>query len=90
MNISRDMKRKFALVVALSKADRPSLHDLHKETSIPESTIKRQLSALRNEFGLDISFVREATGERGAAGYYMLTGWGILSKSAFLDRYGKP
>lgn len=65
MKISQDMKRKFALVNALSKTEKPSLQDLHKATEIPESTIKRQLSALRDEFGMNILFVRESTGERG-------------------------
>ncbi|MDW3081863.1 hypothetical protein R8N45_25435, partial [Vibrio sp. 1403] len=27
--------------------------------------------------------------ERGATGYYMLTDWGILDRSSFLNRYGK-
>ncbi|EPY2387339.1 helix-turn-helix domain-containing protein, partial [Salmonella enterica subsp. enterica serovar Dublin] len=36
-----------------------------------------------------ILFVRESTGERGATGYYMLTDWGILDRSSFLNRYGK-
>jgi len=56
MKISQDMKRKFALVNALSKTE---------------------------------LFVRESTGERGATGYYMLTDWGILDRSSFLNRYGK-
>lgn len=77
MKISQDMKRKFALVNALSKTEKPSLQDLHKATNIPESTIKRQLSALRDEFGMNILFVRESTGERGATGYYMLTDWDL-------------
>ena len=89
MKISQDMKRKFALVNALSKTEKPSLQDLHKATEIPESTIKRQLSALRDECGMNILFVRESTGERGATGYYMLTDWGILDRSSFLNRYGK-
>ncbi|AIJ10657.1 Hypothetical protein ETEE_p1066 (plasmid) [Edwardsiella anguillarum ET080813] len=88
MKISQDMKRKFALVNALSKAEKPSLQDLHKFTDIPESTIKRQLSSLRDEFGMNILFVRESTGERGATGYYILTDWGILDRKAFITRYG--
>jgi hypothetical protein len=92
MAISRDIKRKFELVNALSKKNRPSLNDLHLETGIPESTIKRQISALREEFGMEILFIRGARGapgEPGTAGYYMLTNWGILERAAFLSRYGK-
>ncbi|MGL5250219.1 MAG: helix-turn-helix domain-containing protein [Vibrionaceae bacterium] len=88
MKISQDMMRKFALVNALSKTEKPTLQDLHKATNIPESTIKRQLSSLRDEFGMDILFVRKPSGERGATGYYMLTNWGILNRSSFLSRYG--
>ncbi|MGL4734478.1 MAG: helix-turn-helix domain-containing protein [Enterovibrio sp.] len=80
--------RKFALVNALSKTEKPTLQDLHKATNIPESTIKRQLSSLRDEFGMDILFVRNPRVERGATGYYMLTNWGILNRSSFLSRYG--
>ncbi|MGL5336208.1 MAG: helix-turn-helix domain-containing protein, partial [Enterovibrio sp.] len=88
MKISQDMMRKFALVNALSKTEKPSLQDLHEMTNIPQSTIKRQLSALREEFGMDILFVRKSSAERGAAGYYMLINWGILNRSSFLNRYG--
>jgi hypothetical protein len=92
MAISRDIKRKFELVNALSKKAKPSLNDLHLETGIPESTIKRQISALREEFGMEICFIRGARGapgEPGTAGYYIPTDWGILERSAFLSRYGK-
>lgn len=87
MKISQDMKRKFDLVHVLSRRDKPSLQDLHKETNIPESTIKRQLSTLRIEFGMTILFVRESNGERGAVGYYMLTDWGILDRTSFIEWY---
>jgi hypothetical protein len=93
MAISRDIKRKFELVNALSKKAKPSLNDLHLETGIPESTIKRQISALREEFGMEICFIRggpRRTGRApGTAGYYIPTDWGILERSAFLSRYGK-
>lgn len=69
-------EKKICFGECLSKTEKPSLQDLHKATNIPESTIKRQLSALRDEFGMNILFVRESTGERGATGYYMLTDWG--------------
>jgi hypothetical protein len=87
MKISQDMKRKFDLINVLSKTEKPSIHDLHSATKIPESTIKRQLAALRNEFGMKIQFVRDPGGERGAIGYYMLTDWGILDRDAFIQHY---
>ena len=89
MKLSQDMSRKFELVNTLSKLDKPSLHDLHRETGIPESTIKRQLAMLRNEFDMNILFIRESKGGRGATGYYMITCWGILDREKFILRYGK-
>lgn len=92
MTISRDIQRKFELANALSKKGKPSLNDLHLETGIPASTLKRQISALREEFGMEILFVRGARGapgEPGSSGYYILMDWGILDRDAFLKRYGR-
>lgn len=87
MKISKDMKRKFDLINVLSKTHKPSLHVLHRETKIPESTIKRQLATIRAEFGMRILFIRDSDGERGASGYYMLTDWGIIDRDEFIKHY---
>tara|TARA_B100001059_G_C17839759_1_gene591359 strand:+ start:16666 stop:16962 length:297 start_codon:yes stop_codon:yes gene_type:complete len=87
MSISKDMKRKFDLINALSRTKRPSLHTLHQATKIPESTIKRQLASIRTEFGMRILFVRESGGERGTSGYYMLTNWGVIDRDEFFKHY---
>ncbi|MFC6674057.1 helix-turn-helix domain-containing protein [Marinobacterium aestuariivivens] len=87
MKISNDMKRKFDLINVLSRSEKPSLHDLHQATKIPESTIKRQLSAIRSEFGMKVLFIRDTGGERGATGYYILTDWGIIDRDAFFKHY---
>lgn len=87
MNISTDMRRKFDLINALSRTEKPSLHDLHQITKIPESTIKRQLAAIRNEFGMRILFIRESGGERGAIGYYLIADWGIIDREKFIKHY---
>ncbi|MGB1320173.1 MAG: helix-turn-helix domain-containing protein [Vibrio gallaecicus] len=89
MSISKDMKRKFDLINALSRIQRPSLHSLHQTTKIPESTIKRQLASIRTEFGMRILFVRESGGERGTSGYYMLTNWGVIDRDEFFKHYMK-
>lgn len=89
MPLSKDRERKYAIISALSKLEKPSLRDLHRETKIPEPTLKRQLMIIREEFGMKILFVRESTGERGATGYYMLADWGIVDRSAFLRLFGQ-
>lgn len=87
MIISRDMKRKFDIIDVLSRMEKPSLNDLHQATKIPESTIKRQLAAIRTEFAIKVLFVRETGGERGAVGYYMMTDWGIIDRDEFIKYY---
>lgn len=87
MKTSREMKKKFALINVLSKLEKPSLLDFHRATKIPQSTIKRQLAALRKEFGMQILFIREPTNEKGRKGYYMLIDWGIIDRATFLTMY---
>ncbi|MGL4515144.1 MAG: helix-turn-helix domain-containing protein [Shewanella sp.] len=88
MAISRDMKRKFDLISALSKNIKPDLNELQDMTGIPAVTIKRQLCSLRDEFGMEILYIRTATsGGRGTAGYYTLADWGVINKEMFLARY---
>lgn len=87
--MSRNMARKFVLINALAKMDKPSLQDLSIATQISQSTIKRQISTLRNDFAMNILFVRELTGKAGTTGYYMLMDWGIFDRSSFLTRYGE-
>lgn len=88
MSLSKDMRRKYAIINALSTLEKPSLRDLQHRTQIPESTLKRQLKLLRAEFAMSILFVREANGVPGASGYYLLTDWGILDRSAFMRNFG--
>jgi hypothetical protein len=84
MKLSQDISRKYELINALSKLDKPSLRDLHIQTVIPESTIKRQLVALRNDFGMKVIFVREVTGTRGMTGHYMIMDWGVFDREKLL------
>lgn len=88
MALTQDMKRKFAIINALSSMEKPSLRDIHKKTRIPESTLKRQINAIRDEFGMTILYIREKTGEPGTFGYYLLADWGILDRDAFLRQHG--
>lgn len=87
MRITKDMKRKFDLIDSLSRLNKPTLQDLSQTTKIPESTIKRQIAILRDEFGMQIEFVRDTKGEPGARGYYLLSHWGILDREAFIQHY---
>jgi len=84
-----DLKRKFQIIDALARTDKPSLEQLHLITSIPASTIKRQLASLRSDFGFRILYVRDPGNGRGATGYYVLDDWGIIDRANFADHYSR-
>ncbi|CAM4137462.1 helix-turn-helix domain-containing protein [Vreelandella rituensis] len=87
-NLSRDAKRKYAIIHALEVLDKPNLQDIVEETAIPAGTVKRQLTSIREEFRLHILFIRDASSPEGANGYYSLESWGILDREAFLSHFG--
>lgn len=76
------------LLSAMCKLNKPSLHDLAQETGMPEITIKRQMSILRNTFKMDIVFIT-IKGAHGRQGYYQITSWGIIDNRAFIGHYAK-
>lgn len=90
MKVSQDTERKFAIIDALAQSRKPTLQDLHQATGIPVPSLKRQIAALRAEFEMKILFTREATGHRGAGGYYTLVDWGIINRANFLKRCKNP
>lgn len=87
MKVSSEIKRRYDLIHVLTTTRKPNLHDMHRATGIPASTIKRQLAAIRVDFGMKILFIREPSGERGTSGYYILTDWGIIDRKEFAHRY---
>ncbi len=89
MSLSGDTRRKYVIIDALTRLDKPSISALIEETKIPEPTLKRQIGLLRKEYQMDIRFVRspEATG-KGRTGYYMIVDWGIINRTAFMSAYG--
>ncbi|MCG7602053.1 helix-turn-helix domain-containing protein [Halomonas sp. McH1-25] len=87
-NLSRDTQRKYAIILALSQLDKPSLQDIAQQTCIPAGTVKRQLTAIRNEFKLRILFIRDAAESESANGFYALDDWGILNRDEFLRYFG--
>ena len=90
MNISTDTKRKFDIIHVLSRTSKPSMKYISETTNIPESTVKRQLVAIKEEFGMNISFVRDrdASG-KGRIGYYILADWGMIDRVEFQRHYLK-
>ncbi|MEG3765053.1 helix-turn-helix domain-containing protein [Alteromonas sp. 14N.309.X.WAT.G.H12] len=90
MAISKDTKRKFDIIYVLSRTSKPSLKYIHEVTQIPESSIKRQIAAIKDEFGMNISFVRDRDAQgKGRIGYYILADWGILDRNEFIQHYLK-
>lgn len=75
-------KRKYALLAALGRLERPTLSDLHDVTGIPIPTLKRLMIDLRNDFCMQINFIRTGIG---GSGYYELLDWGIINRDRFYE-----
>lgn len=87
-NLSRDTHRKYAIIIALAELEKPTLQDIAQQTCIPIGTVKRQLTAIRNEFKLRILFIRDAAESQSASGFYALDDWGVLDREKFLRHFG--
>ncbi|KGH23583.1 helix-turn-helix domain-containing protein [Comamonas thiooxydans] len=80
---TQDLCRKFDLIFALATIQKPDIQVLQRATDIPVSTLKRQLSHLRTNFGIHIEFQR-TSGTHGGSGHYAVTDWGMIEKERFL------
>lgn len=84
---SRDMARKIAVICAISCIHRPDIKQLMDTTKIPEATLKRIIKTLRNDYGMEIDFVRDSScapvdaksGKRGRYGFYVISEWGLFN-----------
>ena len=80
--ISNESFRKYQIISAMAaNADGASLAEIELVTGIPGVTIKRQIRAIKNDFGMDIEFVRNET--KGNSGKYVITQWGIITPAGF-------
>ena len=85
--LSTDTKRKYAIIAAIAKHNNPTLTEISDLTGIPASTLKRQISQLRTDYGMDIRFVPNGQ-SKGRTGHYHIFEWGVLDRTEFLVRYG--
>lgn len=85
--LSTDGYRRIAILCALAKHPLIESAELSKRTNIPDISVKRHLARLRNDFMVDIVFVR-SSGVRGKSGGYEVRDWGIIDKDELLSRYG--
>lgn len=85
--LSTDAYRKIAILCVLAKYPLIRAEDMSKLTDIPSISIKRHLGRLRNEFMVDIVFVR-SSGVRGKSGGYEVRDWGIIDREELLKRFG--
>ena len=89
MILNQDTQRKYAIIDALVRLEKPTMKDLIDATNIPEPTMKRQIALLRKESLMDIRFVRtENTQGRGKSGYYFIADWGIINPTKFISEFG--
>lgn len=82
------MTRKLSVICAITRTHQPDMRRLVEDTNIPETTVKRIIKALRDDYNMDIAFVRDSAsapafaqaGKRGRYGYYAIYQWGLFSK----------
>lgn len=82
--IARDLARKYDLIYAMAGSQSVDMPTLQSKTNLPPSTIRRLLAILRNDFGMEIEFIR-TMGTKGGKGYYQINNWGIIERGHFLE-----
>lgn len=86
--LSNLCRRRYALVNALAELKEPTMSDLHRQTGIPETTIRRLMTTLRQELAIDLRYIHPVSTSPSESGYYELRSWGILDAKAFRRTFG--
>jgi len=86
--LSNPCRRRYALVNALAELKEPTMSDLHRQTGIPETTIRRLMTTLRQELAIDLRYIHPVSSTPSGSGYYELRSWGILDAKAFRRTFG--
>lgn len=84
--LSADARRKFSIIAAIANHNTPTLGDISALTLIPESTLKRQIAQIRNDYDMDIRFSMDGS-NKGRTGHYHILSWGVLDRTEFLLRH---
>ena len=88
-SLTADARRKYAIIATIANRNTPTLDDISAITSIPESSLKRHIAQIRNDYSMDIRFTTNGKAHtRGRTGHYHILSWGILDRTEFLLRYG--
>ena len=87
VELSVDARRKYSVIVAIANQNTPTLEDISVLTSIPLSTLKRQIAQIRNDLSVDIRFTAGGN-NKGRTGHYHILSWGVLDRTEFLLRHG--
>lgn len=74
MQASTTARRRALILKAITSNSAPTLNDIQTLTQLPKATVLRQIQALRDDFGVDIQFVKRP----GSAGFYWLNDSGCL------------
>lgn len=77
---SSGIRRTFDLLQTIDATAKPGAIDLSELTGLPRATLRRHLAALRRDFGVQITYVRDPA----SAGYYAIEDWGVFSRKRFL------
>ena len=87
--MSEQIVKELRLLKTIASMDRPTIHDLVRETGTPKTTVTRHLKDLRDIFKLDIRFVKYSPNESDDrnSGYYVIQDWGVIDQHEFMLRF---
>lgn len=87
-DLPKTTRRKYLLINALARLDKPTMKDLQRETGISTTSLQRHIAALRAEFQINVRYIRPAAATLGESGYYEMLDWGVFDREKFCKHYG--
>lgn len=75
-SISPDIKKKYAVLVAITRSNKPTVSDIAIQCDMSISSVKRHISDLRKSYGMTIDYINLSS----HTGYYILLDDGWVDK----------
>ena len=87
--MTEQIVKELRLLKLIGSMERPTIHDLVRETGTPKTTVTRHLKDLRDIFMVDIRFIKYSPSEGGDrnSGYYVIQDWGVFDQYEFMLRF---
>ncbi len=67
MTLKAEIVKRYQVLNYLSKNSKVTLSDINKDLDIPIATIKRIITTLRKEYGMNISYINVTSKKKGGS-----------------------